>query len=130
MSLNLQINSTYTFNTLAPALLGAVIKNAVLNAVLDFETATKFENVAVLYEQIYPALPSGSPQSPTGVLFYRFTSESGQKIFIAEPWIDGSSLVVVTNQNFTINIVNATSTDRTNIQTALAHLGVNFTFVD
>ena len=126
----LQINSTYTFNTRAPAILGAVIKNAKLAMSCDFETAMKFENVAVKYEQIYPALPSGSPASPASVTFYLFISESGERIFVAEPWIDSSSLVGITNLNFTVNIVNATSQDRTNVQTALNHLGVNYSIED
>src|ERR1700752_2783709 len=129
MSLELQIGSTYTFNTLAPALLGAVIKNAILDMSCRFDVAMKFENVAIKYEQIYPALPPGAPPSPNGVIFHRFTSESGEKIFIAEPWIDDSSLVAITNLNFTIHVVNATIVDRANVRDALSHLGVSFPIV-
>lgn len=126
MPLNLQINSTYTFSTLAPAILGAVIKNAKLEMSCGFETAMKFENVVVKYQQVYPALPPGAPITPVDVIFYRFITESGERILIAEPWIDSNSVVGVVHLNFTINIVNATNADKNNIRLALAHLGVNF----
>ncbi len=128
--MSLQINNNYTFNTLAPAILGAIVKNAKLIQSCSFESAMKEENVAVKYEQIYPALPEGTPRSPKGVIFHRFITESGEKVFFAEPWIDNETLVVVTSLNFNVTVVNATSQDRENVRRALAHLNVNFTIDD
>lgn len=130
MSLNLSIGSTYTFNTLAPAILGAVIKNAVLEMSCSFAAAMKFENVKLKYQQCLPALPDGTPTDPSGVVWYRFQSESGEFIFLAEPMIDAVSLDVQTNLNFTVSVINATLQQKQNVRVALAHLGVDFTIND
>ncbi len=127
---SLQIGSVYTFNTHAPAILGAVIKNAKLIMSCDLETAMKLKDVATQYEQIFPALPNGAPSNANSVVFHYFLTESGQKIFIADPWIVSASLVNVVNLNFSIDIVNASSEQREQIRLALVHLGVNFTFSD
>ena len=128
MSLNLQVNSVYTFNTRAPGILGAVIKNARLLMTASFEVASKFENVKIKYEQVLPVVqPFGAPSSPINVLFHQFLTESGEKIFVAEPWIDNTSLEVVTNLNFSVNVVNATLSEKNAVRQALLNIGVSFT---
>lgn len=126
MALNLEINNHYTFDTYAPAILGATIKNAKLEFSCNYEFAMKIENVDIKYRQIYPVLPSGNPESPVGVIFHRFVTESGEKIFIADPWIVGATLNTVSYISFTVNVVDATLEDKENVRKALAHLGVSF----
>lgn len=130
MSVNFQINKTYTFNTLAPAILGSVFKNAVLESIHNYESASKIENVRVKYQQVYPALPVGSPSSPAGVTWYRFVTESGEKVMLADSMIDGSSASEVTGITFTVTVVNASSQDKANVAASMAHLGVDFAITD
>lgn len=130
MPLNLEINSTYTFQTHAPAILGAVIRNAKLEFTCNYETAMAFENVDAKYRAIYPSLPQGVPASPTKEIYHRFITESGEKIFFAEPWIVGTSLIQVTSVAFTVHVVNASQQDKINVRKAMTHLGLEYTVVD
>lgn len=130
MPLNLEINEVYTFQTHAPAILGAVIRNARLVFKCNYETAMSFENVEAKYRAIYPVLPQGVPYSPAKEIFYRFRTESGEQIFVADPWIVGSSLITVTSVGFTVHVVNATLQSKQDVRRAMTHLGLDFTIVD
>lgn len=125
---NPSINTFYTFNTNAVSALGALVTNAQLLGILNFASAQNKYNVSAQYAAIYPSLdPSiGAPQSPVNVTFYEFQAESGQKFIMADPWIDGSSVVVVTLLNFSINFSGVSATDKINILAVLGKMGVNF----
>lgn len=130
MSLNLVINSVYSFQTLAPAILGATFRNAKLEASYNFETAMKQENVAALYRAIYPVLPPGTSSDPGSQVYHRFISESGQKIFLADNWINGATVVTVTSLSFTVRIVGASLEDRDRVQKTMAHLNLSYSISD
>jgi hypothetical protein len=129
MSLNLQIGNNYTFNTYAPSIIGAVVTKATLLAILSFDLAIKFDNVELKYQQILPALPPGAPLSASSVVYYMFQTANGP-IVIADPWIDGTSLVGSPTKAFTINVTQASDADRSNVVAALTRLGVNFSITD
>lgn len=122
----MQIGKTYTFNTVAPAILGAIVKNAKLISILDYTTALALDNIDIKYKSIFPLLPSGTPPDPASSIFYRFISESGEKIILADVWISESTIVVVDFINIQVNIMNAALTDITVIKDALNALGYTF----
>ena len=130
MSLNLVINNVYTFQTLAPAILNATYRNAKLEASYNFQTATKQQNVEALYRAIYPVLPPGTPSDPATQIYHRFITESGERVILADNWINGGTVITVTSLSFGARIVNATIEDRERVRKALSHLGVNFTITD
>lgn len=119
----LTIGTTYTFNTLAPSILGAIIQNAKLVSILDYETAIHFDTIDLKYRSIYPLLPPGTPDQPNTTIYYRFISESGESIIIAESWIDLSSVEEITFVNIQILLQQASLTDIPRIRNALNALG-------
>lgn len=123
MSINLNIGVSYTFNTLAPGILQAVVKNAKLKAVLDYETATKYDNIDLKYRQIYPQLPNGTPDSPSTCQYFLFKSESGENIIMADQWIDQGTIDTVEFINFTVNFSRASLSDMPRVRDALNALG-------
>ena len=97
-----KISATYTFDTNAPAILGTTITNAKLLAIMDYETALKYDNVDLKYRTIYPLLVSAI-DSPKSCIYYRFNSESGESIILADQWINESTVTVI--KHITMNIV-------------------------
>lgn len=121
--MNLTLGTTYTFNTLAPSILGAIIENAKLISVMDYESAKHFDTIDLKYRSIYPLLPAGTPDQPESTIYYRFVSESNEPIIIAESWIDESSMVSVDFVNIQIIIQQTNLSEVTRIRNALNALG-------
>lgn len=120
---NLLIGKTYSFNTVAPSILGAVIKNAKLLATMDHDTASTYENIALKYRTIYPLLPNGTPDNPDSSIYYRFLSESGEKIIVADVWIQELTIEVVNHINFQVTFTEASIQDISRVKDAINALG-------
>lgn len=94
---------TYTFEVIAPAILGASkFENAKLTGVYTYDDAKLFENIDLLYRQIYPSLPHGTPDSPRLQKYYAFRLPSGERKFVCEQWILADSVTLVTLVNFSV----------------------------
>lgn len=120
---NLNISQVYTFNTNAPSVLGATIKNAKLIGIVDYNSALKLDNVLLKFRQIYPLLPAGTLDNPEACVFYVFRTESGAEIVLADQWIDDTTVTLVEGVNFTITLTNASNSDISRIRDALNALG-------
>lgn len=119
-----EIENTYTFTSLAPAILGVSFDNVKLQSILNFDQASKIENVSVKYANILPALPVTTPVDPELSRFYLFKSlESGIEVLLSEWWIDNSSVVLTTTVNFQVLFTGADINDIASIQTLLNGAG-------
>lgn len=118
------ISTVYTFNTNAPALLGIEIKNAKLISILDYDTAIIFEDITTKYRQIFPLLPNGTPDDPRSCLYYRFKSESGEFIILADQWINMQSVEAIDAVTLQVTIAHAVVDDIRRIRDALNILGL------
>lgn len=125
--MNLEISKVYTFNTVAPSILGTTIKSAKLVGILDYQSAIAFDNIDLKYRAIYPLLPSGTQDTPELNIYYRFQSESGEKIIMADIWIQESTIEVIEHVNFQILFTDASMNDIPRVKDALNALGyLNF----
>ena len=123
MNYPFELKKIYNFNTLPVSLLGAVIKNAKLLAILDYEMALKYDNVALKYRQIYPALPQGTPDQPELCTYFLFKSESGEDVIFADQWIDMSTVEVVDHVNIQVVFTEASIQDISRIRDLLSAAG-------
>lgn len=119
----LELNKTYTFNTLAPAILGTQLVNAKLLSMMDYSTAISYDNIDLKFRKIFPALPRGTPDQPESCVYYRFLSESGEKVILADQWIDLTTVEVIEHINFQVNFTNASMIDISRVRDALNALG-------
>jgi hypothetical protein len=116
--------TSYTFNTLAPALLGASHKNVKLLSILHYDDARAVENVDLKYRQVLPLLPPGTPNDVSSSIFYRFINEDGQKFLMSNYWIDATSITEVAYVTITVKFDRATVSDITSIRDALTSKGL------
>ena len=119
----LELGKSYTFNTLAPAILGTQIKNAKLLSIMDYSTAVAYDNIDLKFRQIYPNLPNGTPDDVSAAFYYRFLSESGERIILADQWIDMTTVESITHINIKVNFTQASLADISRIRDALNALG-------
>lgn len=125
---NFAIRKVYTFNTLAPSLLGVTIKNATMVGMTDYSTAKLSENIDLKFRQIYPLLPPGTPNIPEACTYWHFISESGEKIILANIWIDETTVEIVEHVNLKIILNEASLKDIQRIRDAMNALGyINYT---
>jgi hypothetical protein len=117
------INSVYSFNTKAPALLGSLIQNAKLIGMLTYALAITYDNIDLKYRAIYPLLPPGSPDQPDSCIYYHFISESGERIILADQWINMSSIELIEQINFNVSFNQASIEDISRVRDALNSLG-------
>lgn len=123
---NLQIGKTYRFNTKAPALLGAIINNAQLQAIMDYHTALGFENIELKFRKIYPLLPNGTPDAPESCVYYRFKSESGAYIVLADQWIEESTVEIIEHINFQVTVTNCAIEDIARVRDVMNAMGYTY----
>ena len=123
MADNFQLNKIFTFNTRAPAILGSQLKNAKLVAISDYETALKSINVDLLFRQIYPVLPVNTPNQPTLCTYYHFIAESGERVVLADVWIDLTTVAIINHVNLQISLPQASLSDIPVVRDALNALG-------
>ncbi len=123
-----QLNKVYTFNTRAPGVLGASIKNAKLIGIMDYTTAISYDNIDLKFRTVYPVLPSGTPDTPESCVYYRFKSESGENIIFADQWIDEQSIEIIEHIRFQVLFEEASIQDISRVRDSLNALGYsNFT---
>ena len=93
----------YSFRTKAATKLEPQIKNATLLAELNFDLAVKLDSgVALKYREIFPHLPTGTPNSMRDRTYYYFQTQSGGTVVLADQWIDFDSIDQVSSKTLTL----------------------------
>lgn len=122
-----QIGSTYSFQVYSVAKLGNNFQNCVLKGILDADTVQQLGvDIWGEHKNLFPDLPAGTPNDPTQFQYLRFKLQSGQTTILAVPWINDSTVTLVTAQSLTINVSNvdaATWTPR--LKQILAQAGLS-----
>jgi hypothetical protein len=123
MSTNFQINQVYSFNVFPVQVLGNNFKNVTIQGVMDAESAGQFIDIQGVHREIYPFLPAGTPSDPFQYTYLKIKNSSGAVQYLAVPWIDDSSVVLVTARTCVATIANVSATDLDNIKAALLRNG-------
>jgi hypothetical protein len=124
-----KLKSSYSFNTHAPAILGASVRNATLIAILDYDVATSFITPNTSHANVFPHLPSGTPNNPQKYTYLLFQTENGNRIVYANVWIDEATIKEKTTSTLTVVIENAVGGDETKIRDLLALSGYKFEII-
>jgi hypothetical protein len=129
-NLPLNVGNSYTFNTIAPAILQGTYINAKLIAKGDYTVATSYANVNTLHNAIYPILINGAtnlsiyPNDPQAYEYYVFKLPSNIYVVLQSSWIVAASIQLVESLSLNITVNQLTSySDVTRILNAIATLG-------
>lgn len=122
------LGKTYSFNVYAPNVLGTDFQNVKLLAIMDADTATRSGlDIYSQHRKIYPYVPAevGMPDDPTQYNYIQIITQAGNRTILGMPWIDESSIEVVTAQTIVATIGGVTASDMAIIRQALAQNGYN-----
>lgn len=125
---NFEIKGIYSFNTIAPAILGNAFTNVKVLGIIDSVLASQFISPHIRHADLYPFMPSGTPDDPTQYNYLMVQLASGEKTVLAMPWIDESSIQKITVTTITVTFSNASNADVERIREVLAlNAFTNFT---
>lgn len=124
-------NAIYSFETLAPAILGGKIENARCEGEISYQTAVAMgSNIGSMYRSIYPALPQGTPDIPKMLRYYMFTTQTASRLVLCEQWVDKSTINLIEFINAQISFQRLSPADLSLISLLLKGAGFsNFSIV-
>lgn len=120
-----QPGATYTFETLAPAILGSKIERAVCEGVFTYRMAliSGFPGVGDRYRQIYPTLPAGTPDIPESLRYYVFSANSGGRVIVCEQWVNEDTVELIDYIDIAIRLTRKSPSDAARISQLLRGAG-------
>ncbi len=125
MPLPFDIGKRYTFNTLAPAMLGTVIENAKLVSIMDYENIVKQENfIKNTYANILPLLANGTPTDPRSSIYYIFETLSGDRKVLSQYWVDEGTIEEIQLINFKVTVTDSSLGKMTTVRNLLNSAGI------
>lgn len=128
MAESFSVGNTYSFNTLAPSLLGATFVNAKVIGIIGYDLAVTFTNVDLKQRAIYPLLPQGTVSDPKKYNYILFQTQSNINVVLALEWIDQNTIESVDLSTLEITVPNVSYSDSNKIREMLSLLGFsNFT---
>lgn len=122
---NFQLKQNYSFNVHPVPVLGNSFKNVTVVALMDREQANKEIDTNALHVQIFPYLPTGTPNRADGYDYVKIKFPSGNTTVLGLAWIVEDSVEQVTSTTVSVKINNATPSDVTRIRNALVQNGFN-----
>jgi len=123
------VGNSYNFTTLAPTILGASYSNMKVIGIVTMSEAVRYSDVVTKHESVKTIIP-GLPNTPNTLLFVVFEDSAGDKLVIAQDYVDLTTIVLVTTINLTIQVFNVASSMEPIVRQRLKELGiVNFTVV-
>ena len=118
-------NGVYTFETLAPAILGTKIERATCEGGMNYDLAmaSGYDNVGEKYRQIYPMLPAGTPDIPKALTYYSFLTNAGGRVLICEQWVSKDTIELISFLNIQIELKRKTPAELTRLQQVIRGAG-------
>jgi hypothetical protein len=104
-------------------LLGTDFQNVTVLAILDYESALGLADIPAMHENVYPYLPAGSPRDPSTYDYLKIRTSAGRTVVLGMPWINESSITLVSSQKMLVTIDGVGSADIARVRTALNQNG-------
>lgn len=117
------LNDTISFQIYPSAVIGTVFNHCKITGVLDYETAKAFQDIEALHANVYPTLPSSSPNDPRQYSFLKVLLPSGSTSIIGGPWIKTDTIVKHEKSRIRFTVEDVSSDDIKNINLLLNSRG-------
>lgn len=124
----LRINDLVSFNTIAPAVLGAQFKNVRFLGSFGFEVAKAYpDNIILRARTISPILGNSVNKDYRTYTYYLFKDMNEKTTVLAGEWIQTNTLTVTNTQKIIFTITNPTGTSMKELSDYLLLNGYEFT---
>jgi len=119
------INKSYTFTTLAPAILGGVFNTVKVKSMMSATEAVKYRDIHTLHASV-KSLITGVPNSVNDLTYILFEANDANKTntLLALEYIDPFTVTEVITTTIDVRVFNAQTTDVALIRAALLEVGI------
>jgi len=117
-----ELNKIYTFDTLAPAILGSTFTNMKVKGIMAATEAMKYVDVYTLHNNLLNSI-TGLPANVNDNTFLLLENPDGVTTVLAVEYIDPLNITLVTTTNIRIDVLNTTVSDIAILKTRLLELG-------
>jgi len=121
----------YSFNVYAVGYLGTNFKNVKVECTLDYESVRQLNLIDPIeaHQAVYPSISQmGIPDDPKQYRYYKIRFANNTVTAVGIPWIDYSSVVEITVNDYQFTVPSCTPQDINNIRLQLA--AINKSIVD
>ena len=125
MAYNFKTNQTYNFEVYGTTILGNDYKNVLVIGIFNYQTALHFGDIDVTQVQVFPHLPSGTPNRPEEYEYLLIQTANKGKVVLARQWINESTVVQVGKSKVVVTVEEAGTADIEDIRAALMQNGYN-----
>jgi hypothetical protein len=125
MSYPFNIRGVYSFDVYPSTILGSEYQNCTVMSYMDYETALQQADIPAIHTQVYPYLPSGTPDDPSQYDYIKIKMSDGSTVILGIAWINLSSVTEIDSVKFNVVIEGVASSDVTKLRNALSQNGFN-----
>lgn len=120
----LELNKKYDFKTYAPAILGGSYHGMLVESTMDYTNATHYRDVTNTHKEILPYLPTTTPKDPKLLTYVLFSDTDGNRLLLAQEWIDASSIKEVAGITAMMTLENVSMQDIEHLKKVVISLGL------
>lgn len=119
----LKFGNTISFEVYPAAIVGARFTDVKVLAHLDKDSARQWIDPEALHVNVYPTLPTGTPDDPDQYQFLKLKHPNGKISVIGIPWIREETLQISTKGTLTLTVKEVDPADMQRIVQALSANG-------
>ncbi len=123
--INFQLKQVYSFSVHPVAVLGNNFNNVTIVGLMDQDQANKEIDTQALHVQVYPYLPTGTPNRPDGYDYVKIKFPSGDTSILGLAWIKEDTVTKIVSSTINVKLGNVSPADVTRVRNALVQNGFN-----
>lgn len=117
------IKKTYSFSLYPAILMGTNYTRAMVLSIMDYEMAKQMSDIVSKHINVFPYLPSGTPNDPSQYDYLAVRMGAGEVQVIGIPWIKLDTVELVESRTCIVTIDDVSGADLERIRAALATNG-------
>jgi len=120
-----QLKKVYSFTLYPTVILPGDYTNVTVMGIIDYETALQLADIPAIHTNVYPYLPTGTPDDPSQYDYLKVKLSSGVITVLGLPWINLNTVELVESLRATIVVEDVTNNDATRLRECLVQNGFN-----
>ncbi len=125
MTFNFETNLVYSFDIYPRVYFDTNFNNVTVLGTVGYELAAKYADIYALHAQVYPTLPSGTPNDPRVFDYIMIRTATGSTTVLAKPWIKEDTIELIEAKTIVVTIDNVSASDVSKVRNALVQNGYN-----
>lgn len=119
MAVEFKVSHSYSFDVYPSPILGTGFSNCTVLSIMDHDSAALQVDTMALHAQVYPYLPTGTPDDPTLFTYLKIRLPSGDTTILGSSWVNMATVQEITRTTIVATIKNVTPNDLDTVRRVL-----------